>query len=74
MNVPLSTLKRKVQSRITSIEGEDVLTRLMELGIMPGAVFTIQNRAPFNGPLAILVNGTKIIIRRREADCILVEA
>ena len=74
MSIPLSKLKQKVGGKIASIESELVLTKLMELGIMPGAKFVIQNKAPFNGPLAILVNGTKIIIRRKEANLILVEA
>ncbi len=74
MSIPLSKLKQKVVGKITAIESEHVLTKLLELGIMPGVTFSIQNKAPFKGPLAILVNGTKIIIRRNEADYILVEA
>jgi len=73
MPTPLSKLKRKVSGKIAAIESEFVLAKLMELGVMPGVKFVIQNKAPFKGPLAILVNGTKLIIRRDEAKFILVE-
>lgn len=74
MQIPLSTLKRKVAGTIAAIEREDIMAKLLEMGVMPGASFVVQNVAPFKGPLAILVNGTKIIIRRQEARHILVEA
>ena len=74
MIIPLSKLKQRTSGKITTVENVDVLSRLVEMGIMPGAVLSIQNRAPFFGPLAILVNGSKIIIRKKDADFILVEA
>ncbi len=73
MAIPLSKLKRKMVGKILSIESEDVLTKLVELGIMPGVQFSIQNIAPFNGPLAIWINDSKVILRKKEAASILVE-
>ena len=74
MTVPLTSLKLKSSGKIAEIQSDTVLLKLIEMGVMPGVIFSVQNRAPFNGPLAILVNGTKVIIRRKEAECILVEA
>lgn len=73
MTIPLSNLKEKIKAKISSIESEDVLTKMMELGVMPGGSFVLENRAPFGGPIAILVNGTKIILRKNEAKSILIE-
>ncbi|MFD1551278.1 ferrous iron transport protein A [Putridiphycobacter roseus] len=74
MNIRLTKLKQRVAAKITAIESEEVLARLVELGIMPGVFLSVQNKAPFNGPLAVLVNGTKIIIRKKDAYFILLEA
>ena len=73
MAIPLSCLNKLVSAKICQIESEDLLVKLVELGIMPGVELSIQNRAPFKGPLSILVNGTKVIIRNNEAEMILVE-
>ena len=72
MNIPLSQFKERVVGKITSIESEDILLKLMEYGIMPGAMISIQNSAPFNGPLAVFVNGSKLILRKEEAQFVFV--
>jgi len=74
MTIPLSQLELQKQVKISQIDNEDLLIKLVELGVMPGIELSIQNKAPFNGPLSLLVNGTRIIIRKKEAKAILVEA
>ncbi|MDX1350148.1 MAG: FeoA family protein [Putridiphycobacter sp.] len=73
MVLPLSKLKSKIVAKILLVENERLNMKLVELGIMPGVQLSVQNKAPFKGPLSILVNGTKVIIRSSEADFILVE-
>jgi ferrous iron transport protein A len=73
MVLPLSKLKSKIVAKILLVENERLNIKLVELGIMPGVQLSVQNKAPFRGPLSILVNGTKVIIRSTEADFILVE-
>lgn len=71
--MPLSQLQVQIQVKISRVENEDLLIKLAEMGVMPGVELSVQNKAPFNGPLSLLVNGTKIIIRKNEAKSILVE-
>jgi Fe2+ transport system protein FeoA len=41
--------------------------RLMEMGLVPGAVVTITRAAPFGDPLEIAVCGTRLCLRRLDA-------
>jgi ferrous iron transport protein A len=41
--------------------------RLMEMGLVPGAVVTITRAAPFGDPLEIAVCGTRLCLRRDDA-------
>lgn len=41
--------------------------RLMEMGLVPGAVVTITRAAPFGDPLEIAVCGTRLCLRRHDA-------
>lgn len=58
---------------IRSIESEELMVGLMELGITLGERIVISDLAPMGGPMAIRFNGTKIAIRKEDAARILVE-
>lgn len=64
--------------RVTQIEfsGEDnmIARRLMELGFIEGAVIETRHEAPLmRDPIAVLVRGMVVALRRYEADLIHVE-
>jgi Fe2+ transport system protein FeoA len=42
--------------------------RLMEMGLVPGTPVQMLRRAPLGDPIELVVRGTHISIRRREAD------
>jgi Fe2+ transport system protein FeoA len=42
--------------------------RLMEMGLVPGAVVTVTRAAPFGDPLEVAVCGTRLCLRRHEAQ------
>lgn len=46
--------------------------RLQELGFIPGAITSLIAKLPFNGALACKIHGTKLAVRREDAQCILV--
>lgn len=50
-----------------------VSSKLLEFGILPGVVFSIINKAPFNGPIFIQIDNNRIALRRKEAAFIIVE-
>ncbi len=74
MLVPLDNFKTQISTKIVEINSDDFSVKLAELGILPGVELSVQNRAPFKGPLSLLVNGSKVMIRYAEASFILVEA
>jgi Fe2+ transport system protein FeoA len=47
--------------------------RLMDLGLTPGAKVEVIKSAPFNGPLEIMVRGSRIALGRCVASRIKVE-
>jgi Fe2+ transport system protein FeoA len=47
--------------------------RLMDLGLTPGAKIAVVKSAPFNGPVEILVRGSRIALGRCVASKIKVE-
>lgn len=47
--------------------GDEAIRRLMELGLLPGEPVEMIGRAPLGDPLAILVRGTRIAVRARDA-------
>jgi Fe2+ transport system protein FeoA len=49
------------------------IQRLMDLGLTPGAKVAVVKSAPFNGPLEILVRGSRIALGRCVASRIKVE-
>ena len=47
--------------------GRPALTRLRELGLVPGTVVEVVRRAPLGEPIEILVRGSHIAMRNHEA-------
>ena len=57
---------------VSSLRGEKSLVRrLIDLGITEGATITVRKAAPFGGPLEIEVRGSRLGIRREQAEGIL---
>jgi ferrous iron transport protein A len=53
---------------------EDVRTRLLELGLLPGAEVRLVRRAPLGCPVEVDVSGARFSLRRELLDSILVDA
>ena len=47
--------------------GVDSLTRLRELGLVPGTKIRLIRRAPMGDPLEVSVRGSRLAMRRSEA-------
>jgi ferrous iron transport protein A len=58
---------------IKEILENQISSKLIEFGILPGAFFSIINKAPFNGPIFIQIDNNRIALRRKEAAFIMVE-
>ena len=71
--VPLDQLPLGSRCRIESFtEESDNLIRLMEMGLIPGAVAVIERTAPLNSPYSLRLTGCTLAVRRDEARKVLV--
>ena len=59
---------------IKEVIDNPLMSKMFEFGVLPGARFTVLNKAPFKGPISILVDETRIALRQKEANCILIES
>ena len=58
---------------INEVLDNPLITKLFEFGLLPGAKFRVVNIAPFNGPISILVDDSRVALRQKEAEFILVD-
>lgn len=71
----LSDITIGERAKVTAVNGNNPITRrLMEMGIVPGALVRMIKSAPFGDPLEIRVRGYHLAIRRSEADQIEVQS
>ncbi len=67
----LSDLEQETSAVIASIpSGDTSMTRLRELGLLPGTTIKIIRRAPLGDPIEISVRGSLISLRANEAKLI----
>ena len=58
-------------STIHSLDGSyNSVSRLSEMGIIPGSVVRVVRRAPFGGPIQLKLNNFYIAIRKEDAEMI----
>jgi DtxR family Mn-dependent transcriptional regulator len=69
---PLSNLKPKDKAILVKIteEKSEVLRYLASLGLMPGAVLEVQEKAPFDGPMIVKVMGATYALGRNVASVV----
>ena len=71
--MPLDQLPLGSRCRIEAIdETSESLLRLMEMGLVPGAIATIEHSAPFKSPYSLRLAGCTLAVRREDARRILV--
>ena len=70
----LSEAQHNHRYRIVRLDGPDEeCRRLLDLGLTPGEEMAIVQAVPLGDPLVVLVRGTRLALRRREADWIRVK-
>ena len=86
MGLPLTELKNGESGNITSIgvggwgrgqggqgRGWGLERRLADMGLTPGTKVTVVKSAPLQGPLEVLVRGSRLALGRGMAERIYVE-
>ena len=81
---PLGEAARRFRGRIVGVSAtrtgsplpaDELERRLIEMGFVEGAEVELRHQGLFRAdPIAVLVNGVLVALRRREASAIVVEA
>ena len=74
MRKKLSELEPGRQAVIIALEDQDLVLKLMEMGLVKDRQVEVLFRAPFGDPIAIDVNGYVLSLRLEEAALIQVES
>ncbi|WP_185859211.1 FeoA family protein [Blattabacterium cuenoti] len=69
----LSNLKKGEKGIIKGYKNEDFPIKLLELGVLPGVEFEILFVSIFYDPLCISYNQSCLVLRRKEAENIIIE-
>lgn len=71
----LSELARGQAGVVEAVHGEGSVRRhLLDMGLTPNAVVTLQKTAPMGDPIQVTVRGYELTLRLSEADNVLVRA
>ena len=64
----LDSLRIGQSAKVTAVGGEGELRRhLLDMGLVPGVVVTLQKTAPMGDPLQVLLRGYELTLRKSEA-------
>ena len=66
----LSQLVLGQEAIIQSIDDQEVYLKLLDLGCLPGERVRLEFIAPFGDPIAILVAGSTLSLRKSDAQTI----
>ncbi len=71
----LSILKPTQKAKVVGFAEENIPTKILEMGIVPGVSVKLKRQAPWNGPLYLEYGKEKstIMLRKEEARNILIE-
>ena len=70
----LSELARGQAGVVEAVHGEGSVRRhLLDMGLTPNAVVTLQKAAPMGDPIQVTVRGYELSIRKADAEMIEVE-
>ena len=58
---------------IDAINDDELAQKLLEMGCTPGEKIIVERKAPFDDPIAIVVSGFMLSIRKEDAEQIIVK-
>ena len=72
--VRLSDLQPGDLAIVLELEAQGgIRRRLLEMGFVRGAEILVEKLAPMGDPMALLIKGYRLSLRREEGACVLVE-
>ena len=73
-NTALASLKPAMRAKVVTISGKGaVKRRIMDMGVIPGAIVEVEKVAPLGDPIEVKIKGYHLSLRKSEATGIFVE-
>ena len=69
----IAELKLGEKAIIDSFTDEEISLKLLEMGCLPGEIIQVKNIAPLGDPIAILVGGYVLGLRKAEAASVVIK-
>jgi ferrous iron transport protein A len=69
----LAQLKKGQKAVIISFTNEQLSSRLIDMGCMPGEQVVLSRTAPLGCPFAINISGYELSLRKEDAASVLIE-
>lgn len=69
----LSELKFGQEALVEQINDNELLLKLLEMGLLPGETVALENIAPFGDPIAVRVGEYKMCLRLEDAESVVVK-
>lgn len=69
-HIKLAQIKKGNDAIVQSIEGDELRSKLLELGLTSGSKIRVLYAAPFGDPIAVDVEGFVLSLRKSEANLI----
>jgi ferrous iron transport protein A len=73
LSIKLTDIKQNQEGVINDVLDNPLISKMLEFGLLPGAAVKVVNIAPFKGPISILIGNSRIAIRQREAEFVLID-
>ena len=73
MQKKLSELQVGQKAIIVSLEDEELVLKLLEMGFIPGEDITMEQIAPLGDPVSVNIAGYQVSLRINEAETIMVK-
>ena len=72
MQQTLAHLRKGEKAIIDSFTDKEISLKLLEMGCLPGEIIQVKNIAPLGGPIAVLVGGYTLGLRKAEASSVII--
>ena len=69
----MSAFRSGERGRIVEIQSSELQLAMLSYGVLPGEIFLFSEVAPLGDPIAIRIEGTKVALRKAQAELILAE-
>ena len=73
MKQPVTSLKVGAEGAISHFTDDEVAGKLLSMGMLPGNWVRVVRIAPFNGGYYLWIEGSHLVLRTEEAQCIVLD-